>query len=86
MVGRFLVFEDGKVSVSSKKCFSCELFEGKREIVDVEKFCSGVVVRIKCDDESICEKRGRRLPYDSRCSNWKIWRYLERTIRKLLKV
>ncbi len=82
-MGRIMVYENGVISSISKKCFSCEHFGCKREILGYEKFCGGIVVRVRCDGEAKCLKTKKTVAYDSKCSEWKAYSKLRDFIDKV---
>jgi hypothetical protein len=67
--GRFLVI-DGDVSITSKRCFSCAHFEGGKSIGNLEKYCSGFVIRVRVPDKGFCDVKRKDVSYDDRCSHW----------------
>ena len=82
--GRVMVYEKGVISSISKKCFSCEYYDCDREITGYEKFCGGIVIRVRCSDEAECRKRGKPVGKDSRCSSWRAYPELMNLIEKVM--
>ncbi len=82
-VGRVMVYENGIISSVSKKCFSCENYDCKREIMGYERFCGGIVVRLRCSEESECRRTGKPVNYNSKCSDWKAYSKLMEFLEKV---
>ena len=70
-VGRLLII-DGEISIASKRCFSCSHFSFEKSIGNLEKYCSGFVMRIRVPDEGFCDLKRRDVKSSDRCSHWKL--------------
>ncbi len=69
--GRLLII-DGEISISSKRCFSCAHFSTEKRVGNLEKYCSGYVIRIKVPDKGFCDLKRKDVESSDRCSHWKL--------------
>lgn len=78
--GRFLVI-DGDIPITSKRCFSCKHYSCEKKVGNLEKFCSGEVMKINVPERAFCDEKRKDVSYNDRCSHWS----LDAKIRAFLK-
>ena len=78
--GRILII-DGEISISSKRCFSCDHFSSEKKIGNLEKYCSGYVIRVKTPGKGFCNLKEKYVESGNRCSHWKLDKKLRAYVR-----